>query len=627
MADKIIIIKNAAGNTAQIGPSDSPTLASVVVQGPAGPPGLPGANGSTVPSQTGNTGKFLQTDGSVMSWATVDALPDQTGHSGEFLTTDGSASSWSAVNLSAYLPLAGGTMSPSGSLIRNAALSNVVGTITTIKGLGGGLSQSASTVDGENAQPFNVFSARGGPGSAGAAGNGAQLNVWAGNGGNQTTSGFQAGNGGLLRIKGGAAGLASDTDGAVGGDVIIEGGGDTSWAGGPSGPGSVRIRGGDDGVGYLYGQVFIGDTNTSVVTIGTTLVVAALGPNSAQQHTLPAVASDTFSLLGAAQTFSGSKTFASDILLETVAATRWIKSVYNGVYTGGHIYFTSSGGIDLVGGGGGDVHIDAAAGGNSIYVGNYGNAAQVVIGDGGTVPVVTAKLGPSTSQQHTIPAVTSSTFLLASTAAGGDSTGTLGALTTIKLQGNAVKSAAPNNNDILTWVTANSRWEPVAPAGGGVTSAIAGGGVTVSAATGAVTFGTDNTVVALLAGAQTFTGAKNFTETVTADAAIDQYALIKASTSTAGRYVTLATTDSAALMMGVSTSSAAGAASTFSASFMQGTTTTMLSDGTAIIPIGSGVISSPSVAGRVRAGTGTNLVGYNTGAQVAASVDAQVTVR
>jgi hypothetical protein len=50
-----------------------------------------------VPSQTGNTGKFLKTDGTVSSWAAVDALPSQTGNSGKFLTTDGSTSSWGAV--------------------------------------------------------------------------------------------------------------------------------------------------------------------------------------------------------------------------------------------------------------------------------------------------------------------------------------------------------------------------------------------------------------------------------------------------------------------------------------------------------------------------------------------------
>ena len=49
------------------------------------------------PTQTGNSGKYLTTDGSALSWDTVDALPDQTGHSGEFLTTDGSTASWAEI--------------------------------------------------------------------------------------------------------------------------------------------------------------------------------------------------------------------------------------------------------------------------------------------------------------------------------------------------------------------------------------------------------------------------------------------------------------------------------------------------------------------------------------------------
>ena len=48
-----------------------------------------------LPSQSGNSGKFLTTDGSSTSWATVDALPSQTGNSGKFLTTDGTDASWS----------------------------------------------------------------------------------------------------------------------------------------------------------------------------------------------------------------------------------------------------------------------------------------------------------------------------------------------------------------------------------------------------------------------------------------------------------------------------------------------------------------------------------------------------
>lgn len=62
-----------------------------------------------LPSQSGNSGKFLTTNGTTPSWANVDALPSQTGQSGKFLTTDGSDASWANVpqpDLSAYAPKA-----------------------------------------------------------------------------------------------------------------------------------------------------------------------------------------------------------------------------------------------------------------------------------------------------------------------------------------------------------------------------------------------------------------------------------------------------------------------------------------------------------------------------------------
>lgn len=57
-------------------------------------------NESILPSQTGQSGKFLTTDGTVASWAAVDTLPNQTGQSGKFLTTDGSSASWGSVDIS-----------------------------------------------------------------------------------------------------------------------------------------------------------------------------------------------------------------------------------------------------------------------------------------------------------------------------------------------------------------------------------------------------------------------------------------------------------------------------------------------------------------------------------------------
>ena len=47
-----------------------------------------------IPSQTGQSGKFLTTNGTVVSWADVDALPSQSGNNGKFLTTNGTTASW-----------------------------------------------------------------------------------------------------------------------------------------------------------------------------------------------------------------------------------------------------------------------------------------------------------------------------------------------------------------------------------------------------------------------------------------------------------------------------------------------------------------------------------------------------
>jgi hypothetical protein len=50
-----------------------------------------------VPSQSGQTGKYLTTDGTTSSWGAVDALPSQTGNSGKYLTTNGTAAAWASI--------------------------------------------------------------------------------------------------------------------------------------------------------------------------------------------------------------------------------------------------------------------------------------------------------------------------------------------------------------------------------------------------------------------------------------------------------------------------------------------------------------------------------------------------
>lgn len=62
---------------------------------------------TVIPTQSGNTGKYLTTDGTAVSWGTVDALPDQTGNTGKYLTTDGTDASWATVDVGdvSYLDL------------------------------------------------------------------------------------------------------------------------------------------------------------------------------------------------------------------------------------------------------------------------------------------------------------------------------------------------------------------------------------------------------------------------------------------------------------------------------------------------------------------------------------------
>lgn len=50
-----------------------------------------------LPSQTGQSGKYLTTNGTVPSWADVQSLPSQTGKAGLYLQTDGTDASWEGV--------------------------------------------------------------------------------------------------------------------------------------------------------------------------------------------------------------------------------------------------------------------------------------------------------------------------------------------------------------------------------------------------------------------------------------------------------------------------------------------------------------------------------------------------
>ena len=49
------------------------------------------------PVQTSQSGKYLTTDGTSTSWATVDALPAQANNGGYYLTTNGTTATWAAI--------------------------------------------------------------------------------------------------------------------------------------------------------------------------------------------------------------------------------------------------------------------------------------------------------------------------------------------------------------------------------------------------------------------------------------------------------------------------------------------------------------------------------------------------
>jgi hypothetical protein len=191
------------------------------------------------------------------------------------------------------------------------------------------------------------------------------------------------------------------------------------------------------GATTLNGNVTLGDAAGDTVTITGTptfsapatfsnatspIISAKIGPVAGQQHTVPAVTSDTIALLAATQTLT------------------------NKTYSGG----TNSG----------------------TQAGNHTLSGQVTFSDA-TAPIITAKLGPSTTQQHAMPAVASDTVaLLAATQTFTNKT-----LTSPTVTGGTI------NNTPIGATTANS---------GAFTSLAASGQVTFSG-TGAATMNAGTT--------------------------------------------------------------------------------------------------------------------------------------
>lgn len=73
------------------------------------------AAAGNVPSQTGQSGKFLTTNGSATSWALP--IPAQTGNAGRFLGTDGTTASWQAAPTGTSTQAANGSITFPGGLI------------------------------------------------------------------------------------------------------------------------------------------------------------------------------------------------------------------------------------------------------------------------------------------------------------------------------------------------------------------------------------------------------------------------------------------------------------------------------------------------------------------------------
>ena len=98
-------------------------------------------NGVSValPAQSGNSGKFLTTNGTAVSWATVDALPSQTYQSGKFLTTNGTSASWADIptEIPAQTGQSGKFLTTNGTAVSWASISVMTGADGTNAGTSG----------------------------------------------------------------------------------------------------------------------------------------------------------------------------------------------------------------------------------------------------------------------------------------------------------------------------------------------------------------------------------------------------------------------------------------------------------------------------------------------------------
>ena len=100
-ADGATVIADNIVDEANLKISNSPSNGYFLSAQSGNTGGLTWAEVDALPSQSGNSGKFLTTDATNASWATVDALPSQSGNAGKYLTTDATNASWATLDTDA----------------------------------------------------------------------------------------------------------------------------------------------------------------------------------------------------------------------------------------------------------------------------------------------------------------------------------------------------------------------------------------------------------------------------------------------------------------------------------------------------------------------------------------------
>ena len=97
-ADGATVIADNIVDEANLKISNSPSNGYFLSAQSGNTGGLTWAEVDALPSQSGNSGKFLTTDATNASWATVDALPTQLGNAGKYLTTNATTASWATLD-------------------------------------------------------------------------------------------------------------------------------------------------------------------------------------------------------------------------------------------------------------------------------------------------------------------------------------------------------------------------------------------------------------------------------------------------------------------------------------------------------------------------------------------------